>query len=144
MSNVLALPLVSVGVQTGNNEDWVDSIKYVVDPADGTTDSSLWEQLDLRGISFSMEIRRDAADVEVIFGASTENGTLKIGDAPDFGFLIIQVPLAEMKDHPAGTYVGDIVGTDGIYTRTTIQIALEILEGITKQPVNKRIVVTYP
>lgn len=140
MSNVLALPLVEITVETGNNEDWVDSIKFVIDEGLGLEPADM-PQLDLRGISFEMEIRREAADAEVILAASTENGTLKIGVPPDFGFLIIQVPHAEMQGHTAGHYVGDIVGHDDLFRRVTIRIELTIVEGVTKQPVNKRIVI---
>jgi hypothetical protein len=143
VTNVLALPVVAVQIQTSNNEDWVDTIKYVID--DGTSgDVNQMPQLDLRGIRFSMEIRRTADDAEVIFGASTDNGTLLIGNPPDYGFLIIQVPLVEMQNHAAGDYVGDIVGSDEHNSRVAVQIDLTIIEGVTKQPVNKRIAVTYP
>jgi hypothetical protein len=140
MSNVLALPLVEVTVETGNNEDWVDSIKFVVDTGTGLPPEDM-PQLDLRGITFDMEIRREASDNEVIFAASTDTGTLKIGTPPDFGFLIINVPFAEMQEHLAGSYVGDIVGRDEQYRRVTVRIALSIVEGVTKPPVNQRIVV---
>jgi len=141
MSNVLALPLVQIEVETGNNEDWIDSIKFVVDPGDGTTDINSFPQLDLRGITFDMEIRRQATDHEVIFAASTTDGTIKIGTPPDFGFLIINVSTAEMQTHKGGAYVGDIVGYDGLYRRTAIRIVLTIVEGVTKHPVQQRIVV---
>jgi hypothetical protein len=137
MSNLLAMPLVTMTIETGNNEDWIDSIKFLVQ----TTDPVL-PQLDIRGITFDMEIRRAVDEPEVVLAASTTNGTLIIGQPPDFGFLIISVPIAEMQNLAAQDYVGDIVGRDGVYTRTVIQIAtLTIFEGITKQPVNKRIVV---
>lgn len=140
MSNVLALPLVQVSVETGNNEDWVDSIKFVVDTGEDLPPEEL-PQLDLRGIIFDMEIRREASDHEVIFAASTESGTIKIGAPPDFGFLIISVPHVEMQHHKAGDYVGDIVGRDDLYRRVAIRVNLAIVEGVTKAPVNKRIVV---
>jgi hypothetical protein len=140
MSNVLALPLVQVSVETGNNEDWVDSIKFVVDTGAGLPPEEM-PQLDLRGITFNMEIRRQAGDHEVIFAASTDNGTIKIGIPPDFGFLIISVPFTEMQNHAAGDYVGDIVALDDFNRRIAVQIDLVIVEGVTKQPVNKRIVV---
>jgi hypothetical protein len=140
MSNVLALPLVQITVETGNNEDWVDSVKYVV-AEDVSLDLEDMPQLDLRGITFDMEIRRQATDREVIFAASTDNGTIKIGTPPDFGFLIIGVPYAEMQNHKAGNYVGDIVGHDDLYRRVTIRLSLTIVEGVTKQPVQKRILV---
>jgi len=76
-----------------------------------------------------------------VLAASTANGTIKIGAPPDFGFLIISVPIAEMRTQLAGEYVGDIVGHDELYTRVVAQISLNIVEGITKQPINKRIVV---
>jgi hypothetical protein len=140
MSNVLALPLVQVAVETGNNEDWVDSIKFVVDTGEGLAPEDL-PQLDLRGITFEMEVRRQATDREVIFAASTDNGTIKIGTPPDFGFLIISVPYIEMQNHKAGEYVADIVGHDDLYRRVAIRVDLEIVEGVTKKPVNQRIVV---
>jgi hypothetical protein len=137
MSNLLAMPLVTMTIETGNNEDWIDSIKFLVD--DGTLSPP---QLDIRGITFDMEIRRALADHEVILAASTTNGTLIIGQPPDFGFLIISVPIAEMQNLAAQDYVGDIVGHDELYKRTVIKIStLTIFEGVTKQPVNQRIVV---
>lgn len=142
-TNVLALPLVAVSVQTGNNEDWLDSVKFVVDEGIGLPVDQM-PQLDLRGIDFTMEVRRAATDSEVIIGASTANGTLLIGSPPDFGFLIINLLLVEMQNHAAGNYVGDIVGSDGINSRVTVAIDLIIVEGVTKQPVNKRIVVAMP
>jgi hypothetical protein len=136
MSNILAMPLVRLTIETGNNEDWIDSIKFVVD-----TGAEELPQLDIRNIVFDMEIRRDPLAHEVVLAASTANGTIKIGTPPDFGFLIISVPIAEMRTQLAGEYVGDIVGHDELYTRVVAQIALNIVEGITKQPINKRIVV---
>lgn len=140
-TNVLALPLVAVSIETGNNEDWVDAVKFVVD--DGSTSSvDQMPQLDLRGITFDMEVRRTAGDHEVIFAASTVSGTLFIGNPPDFGFLFINVPLVEMQNHAAGDYVADIVGRDDTNSRVAVQIVLTIFEGVTKQPVNKRIAIT--
>jgi len=132
MSNVLALPLVQITVQVSNNEDWIDSIKYVegTDPTDPSA-----PQVDLRGITFQMEIRRSAEDAEVILGASTDDGSLSIGAPPNFGFLIIHIAEEEMKTKAAGNYVGDIVATGDGYARTVIQITqLTIVEGVTKWP----------
>lgn len=129
MSNILAMPLVKLTIETGNNEDWIDSIKFVVD-----TGEVELPQLDIRGIVFDMEIRRDARNHEVVLTASTANNTMRVGDPPDFGFLIINVPLAEMRSQLAGTYVGDIVGHDDAYTRVVAQIELTIVEGVTHIP----------
>jgi hypothetical protein len=139
MSNVLSIPLVALNIQTGNNEDWIDSLKYLVEIPDASIDD--YPQLDLRNIIFDMEIRRATTDPEVLLAASTRYDTLQIGVPPDFGYLIINIPLADMRGMKAGNYVGDIVGHDDFYTRKIAEIALEIIEGITKQPVNKRVVV---
>lgn len=136
MSNLLAMPLVRLQVETGNNEDWVDSIKFVVD-----TGVEPFPQLDIRNIIFEMEVRQEATSHEVMLAASTETGSLRVGVPPDYGFLILNVPLTDMRSLVAGDYVADIVGRDDLYTRVIAQITLLIVEGVTKQPINKRIVV---
>jgi hypothetical protein len=130
MSNILAMPLVELSVETSNNEDWIDSIVYYVDTGDVTP-----PQLDLRGIIFEMEIRRSELEHEVLLSASTENGTLKIGTPPDFGFFLFNIPVTQMSNFIAGSYVGDITGRDTFYTRQIAKVALTVTEGITKQPV---------
>lgn len=128
-TNVLAIPLAQMTVQTGTNEDWIDSILYVVgpEPIDSGT-----PQLDLRGINFEMEVRRTPTDHEVILSASIDEGTLAIGPAPDFGYLLIMVPEAEMITKVPGTYVADIVASADGYIRRTMLIDLTIVEGVTK------------
>jgi hypothetical protein len=88
-TNLLAIPLVEIVAETGNNEDWVDSLLFLVDPETG-------EQLDLRGIDFEMEVQRHPTDHEVVIHASTSNGRLSIGEAPQYGYLIIQIPFIDM------------------------------------------------
>ena len=68
-TNLLAMPQVDLSVTTGSNEDWVDSILFLVD--DGGGDEADFPQLDLHGIEFLMEVRRRTADNEVVFRAST-------------------------------------------------------------------------
>jgi hypothetical protein len=126
-TNLLAMPLVTLTVVTGTNEDWIDSIKFVVD--DGSTDPP---QLDLTGIQFDMEVRRLPPDNEVILRASTTDGTLAVGAAPDFGFLLINVDHEQMKIIRPDNYTADIVGTDGDTIRRCIIIDLEIALGITR------------
>lgn len=127
MTNILSLPLAEIDVSTGNNEDWIDSLKYVVD--DGSADPP---QLDLEGISFAMEVRRSPEDHEVLLSASTDDGKLALGDPPDVGFLLITIPLAEMKVIAANDYVADIVATADGYARRCIAINLTVVEGVTK------------
>ena len=130
-TNLLAMPLVQMVVATGTNEDWVDSIKFLVDDGSGAPVDTL-PQLDLRGIAFEMEVRRVAPDHEVILSASTENGSLIIGDPPDFGYLLINVSLDEMKIQEPADYVADIIGSDAEFQRVIAKITLTIVEGITR------------
>jgi len=138
MTNLLAMPHVSMTVETGTNEDWVDSIKFMVD--DGTTDEDK-PQLDIRGIVFEMEVRRAAPDHQVVINASTEDGSIIIGAPPDFGFLIINVDLDEMKIQQPGSYVADIIGQEYagqapnkvlMAQRVIAAISLTIVQGITR------------
>jgi hypothetical protein len=139
MTNLLALPLVSLAVETGNNEDWVDSLLFLVE-TDGVPIES-WPQLDLTGIIFEMEVRRSALDPEVIVAASTASGSLIIGTAPDYGYLLFNVSIDDMRRIRAGQYIADVIGRDDLNTRVVIRMDLAIVEGITKQPVNKRVIV---
>ena len=128
LTNILALPLAAVTIETANNEDWIDAFMYVAGP-DGT-----YPQLDLTGIRFEMEVRRTPPDHEVILHATTADGTgaLTIGAFPDVGYLIIGFKQSAMELQEAGTYVGDIVASAEGYTRRTITFNLTIIEGIVR------------
>jgi hypothetical protein len=128
-TNLLALPLLNLVVQTGNSEDWIESIKYVVDTGDLPEDLP---QVDLRGIEFEMEVRRTSKSHEVIVTATTDDGSIAIGEPPDFGYLIINVGFEHMRQLQAGKYTADIRGKDDRYTRIVIQIDLTIFDGITR------------
>lgn len=130
-TNILALPLVEAVIVTGNNEDWVDTFQFLVDNGSGAPGT--YPQLDLRGIDFQMIVRRQLGDHEVIVEASTADGSMAVGAPPNYGFLILYVPLEGVMEYKsAGTYVADIVASDGNFTITTIQIALTIFEGVTQ------------
>lgn len=138
MTNLLAMPRLNMIVVTGSHEDWVDSIKFMVD--DGTAEEDK-PQLDIRGIVFEMEVRRSAPDHQVVINASTEDGSIMVGEPPDFGFLIIHVDLEEMKIQQPGEYVADIIGQEYAGTapnkvlmmqRVIATIDLTIVQGITR------------
>lgn len=129
-TNILAMPLVRLTIETGNNEDWIDSLKYVAD--DGSADPP---QLDIRGITFMMEVRRRPEDHEVVISASSADGTISVAPDPDFGVLVIDVPDDIMKLKKAGAYVGDVLATDAEFARVVVQFDLTIVEGKTKPPV---------
>jgi hypothetical protein len=126
-TNLLAIPFVQLSAVTGNNEDWVDSLLFLVDSPDVPP-----PQLDLTGIRFEMEVRRAPTDHEVIIRASTDDGTLSIGEPPNTGFLIININHLQMLQQVAGAYVADIVGTDQHSTRRVVGIDLTIANGITR------------
>ena len=124
------MPLVTVSVITGTNEDWINSIKYLVDNGSGNIDT--YPQLDLTGIVFTMEVRRLSPDAEVVIRASTADGTLDIGDAPNIGYLLINIDHETMKKIRPGNYSGDIVGTDDATVRRCVVVDLEVALGITR------------
>jgi len=131
MSNILAMPLVELQVTISNNEDWIDSILYLVQTGDPNP-----PQLDIRGIIFDMEIRRSPLEHEVMLSASTTNNTLKIGAPPDFGYLLFNIPITKIQPQLIpGAYVGDIVGRDGFYTRQIATVTLTVNQGLTIEPV---------
>jgi hypothetical protein len=129
-TNILALPLAQMSIQTGTNEDWFETLKYVID--DGSTLVENMPQLDLRGIGFEMEVRRQSSEHEVILSASTKDKRLIVGAPPDYGFLLVRIDNDVMKLIRAGEYVGDIVATDEQYTRVAVQFNLTLVEGITR------------
>lgn len=128
-TNILALPLANVSFAISNNEDWIDSLVYMLRSETGDPSS---DQLDLRGISFEMELRRAPPDHEVILQASTADGTLSIGAAPNVGYLIWYVPLATMQYIAAGNYVGDVRARDDEFERVCLTLDVTINQGITR------------
>jgi hypothetical protein len=128
MTNILGLPLANLTIQTGNNEDWIDSIVYLVTNPDGTPGP----QLDLSGIEFAFEIRRQPPAHEVILAGSTADGSLSIGAPPNVGYLIFYVPLAVMQYRAAGDYVGDIRANDGQFERVCMTLDFTVIEGVTR------------
>jgi hypothetical protein len=127
-TNILALPLASMQIETGTDEDWVDSIVWLVN----STDPINGQQLDLRGLTFSMQVRRAPPEHEVLINASTEYGGLLFGAPPDYGYLVIMIPRPVMQEVPAGAYVGDIVAQGDGYTRVCVQFSLDLVLGITR------------
>jgi hypothetical protein len=130
-TNLLAMPLVVMSVSTGTNEDWIDSILFLVD--DGGDVQESFPQLDLTGIEFNMEVRRRAPDNEVVLRGSTKDGSLSIGDPPNYGYLVINIDHEKMKMLSPGAYVADIVGTEAPeLVRRCVTIDLDVVLGITR------------
>jgi hypothetical protein len=127
MTNVLALPLAHLIITVSNNADWIDSLVFLVSDSGPPL-----EQMDLRGISFEMHIRRRPEIHEIVLAASTKDRTMFVGSPPNVGYLIFYVPQETMKTLWAGKYVGDIVASDASFERQVLTIELEITEGITR------------
>jgi hypothetical protein len=125
-TNILALPLAHLVIEVANNEDWIDSLVYVVSETDPP------EQLDLRGIAFEMHVRRQPEIHEVVLDASTADGRLSIGAPPHTGHLIFYVRQEVMRGLWAGKYVGDIRASDRNFQRVALTVELTVLEGITR------------
>lgn len=129
MTNLLAMPLVNLTVSTGTNEDWIDSIKFVVE-AGGAIET--WPQLDLGGIVFEMEVRRQPPDNEVVIRGLMTDGSLMVGAPPDYGFITINIDHEIMERVRPGDYIGDIVGKDDVSVRRVITMDLTVVQGITR------------
>lgn len=125
-TNVLALPLAHLVIEVANNEDWIDSLVFIVSDTDPP------EQVDLRGIAFEMHIRRQPEIHEIVLDASTADRRLSIGSPPNGGFLIFYVPQEIMKGLWAGRYVGDIRARDANFERVVFTLDLTVTEGITR------------
>jgi hypothetical protein len=130
-TNILALPVVEATIESGNGEDFVETFLYLVD--NGSGDATTFPQLDLRGIDFTMTIRRAAGDNEIIMRASTLEGTMAIGAPPNIGYLICYQSLEDVMQYKeADSYVGDILAFDGNFSRVCLLISLTITEGVTR------------
>jgi hypothetical protein len=129
-TNILALPLAIVTCETSNNQDWLQNFKYVVN--DGSTNTDLMPQFDLRGIKFEMEIRRASTDHEVLIHATTENRQIAIGAYPNYGYLLFNIPVEDMLKQLPGVYVADCIAKADGYARKIMDITLTVDDGVTK------------
>lgn len=127
MTNVLALPLAHVVFEVSNNEDWIDTLVVMVSDSGPPLD-----QMDLRGITFQMHLRRRPEVHEVVLAASTLDRQIFIGSPPDVGYVIFYVPEETMRTLWPGAYVGDIVAGDADFQRVFLTVEVRVIEGIYK------------
>jgi hypothetical protein len=127
-TNALAIPFAHVVMEAYTNEDWVDSLVYLVtDPG-----SEPYPQMDLRGIEFEIMLRRRPADNEIILGGSSLSGSLTVGAAPNYGHLIWYFSRDVMSRLWPGQYVGDVVASDPRLKRVVLTVDLTLIQGITR------------
>jgi hypothetical protein len=124
--DVLALPLAHLVIEAANNEDWIDSLVYLVTGSPGPA------QLDLRGIAFEMHVRRRPQDNEVVLYGSTKDGGVTVGVAPNYGHLIFYVAQDNMRRVYPGRYVGDVRASNDRVERVCLTFDLTVIEGITR------------
>jgi hypothetical protein len=119
-TNLLAMPLVHIRFETGNNEDWIDGINYV---------TPFNEPVDLRGIDFHMQIRNRPDEYDVSLYPSTVNKLLIVS----YNCLVIHIPLWKMENiWTVAEYVGDILGSDGHFFRVVATFDLRVIHGVTR------------
>jgi hypothetical protein len=124
-TNVLAIPLVHIVFEVGNNEDWLDLIRY---------DTPLGQPVDLHGIDFNMQVRHTADSWDVSLYASTANGMMRVGVEDRFNYLFIHVPLWRMEHvWTTGDYVGDILASDDRFYRVIATFELRVIHGVTRR-----------
>lgn len=88
MTNILRLPLVEMEVETGTNEDWLDSVAFV--EGDDVTPISI------AGISFASQLRHSALGATAYLDATTDNTQLLIGGTSS-NVLSYNVPTEVME-----------------------------------------------
>jgi hypothetical protein len=144
MSDALTLPLTHLVIEVANNEDWIDTIVYVLDapepppeppetPGPTRRRNADLEQMDLRGIDFTMHIRRQPQVNEVVLEASTADGGLQIAPPPNTGYLIFAVREPVMRTLWPGRYVGDVIARDDRnFQRVCLTLDFTVIEGITR------------
>ena len=126
--NVLALPLAHITMEVSNNEDWVDSLVYVVT----TGPAEPYPQMDLRRIRFEMMLRRRPQDHEVILDSGILAGALTVGSPPNFGHLIWHFSRSVMRRVWPGEYVGDVIAKDQRFERAILTVNLTVVHGVTR------------
>ncbi len=105
MSNILLLPQLAGSFAAANNGDWRDALLFV----DANNNP-----IDLTGIVFHQQIKAAGAPQTILLDLSTANGLLVNGGAS--GTLSWDIPVAQMGLVAAGSYIADLVASDGTDT----------------------------
>ncbi len=121
MTQILALPLLTIAAVTSSNEDWLDSLLFT--QPDGIT------PVDLTGISFMGQLRLTAGSREVALAFSTDSASLSNGGAT--GILSFNVQQASMANI-AGSYVLDIIASGDGNQRQAVNGTVQVTQGVTR------------
>jgi hypothetical protein len=119
------LPLLQWDQETGNNEDWRNSIMFMME--------NDIDPFDLTGILFTCHVRQDPGllVVRLAFDSSLSPAGWLINGLGD-GTISMKVPASQMRRLDPDTYEYDVVGTaDGITARV-ITGNLVVVQGLTK------------
>lgn len=118
-TNLLILPLVSLTIAVGTNEDWIDGLAFY---------DNAMNALALDGIAFKMTLRHVVDEATAPITASTGEGSL-LTSGNRFNF---NVPVATMGIVPPAAYVMDVVGMADGHQRIIMQGQVTVFEGVTR------------
>ncbi len=124
MTNVLALPQISGSLTIATNADLRAALQF--------TQTGSSAPLDLTGISFRMQVRPAAGNMDVALDLSTGNGLL-INGATN-GLLSWLVPAAQVAQIAPGAYVADLIASgDGAIVNLCqgAPLAVTVNQGVT-------------
>lgn len=104
MTNILQLPqLEQMSFAIVTNADFRDAFVFL---EDATVDPPI--AIDITGIAFRSTVRSaDAPDDEILFHASTSDGTFELDG--EHGLLAFAVPRSALRNLEAGTAYGDLI-----------------------------------
>lgn len=119
MTNLLLLPVVSLEVMVGTNEDWIDGLAFY--------DNNM-NPLALDGIEFRMTLRHLIDDATAPITASTTDGDL-VTSSNVFNFNVLVTTMSEV---PPADYVMDVIGIADGHQRIIMQGAVTVFEGVTR------------
>lgn len=128
MSVILQLPpITAMALTLVNNADFRDAIAFRT--PDGTA------ALDITGIYFRSQIRLNAVDPNLAGGLDMDTTSGLMFNGGTTGLLSWKVPASRMKDIVPGSYVMDLVASQGPYTVNLMPsgpATVTIVQGITR------------
>lgn len=118
----------------GTNEDWRDVIT-LYEPWDGASDGepppAEHDTVDLTAATFAMHLRKSLGDTSAALVLTSANNRLGLSGTPTDGRLMWNVDKTVMSKIAPGTYLHDIVMTQGGVDRVIARGTVEITKGVT-------------